>query len=406
MAPTMPAMDANLSVKEYNLLVATGTKFKVNRYDRNSGWGGSSYYEALMFCGAKGATVCPYEAWCPQGPSKAVVGGMAASSQWVPFINVANGWIQISPDDTCMPYNSMNTLPPDWGLTGENKAETSHIMCCETDDNWIPEDQTAAVVVSSAPSQVDKLAMDMFKPIWFGRKHGWHGGSHQEAAQFCNNIGDMEFYPIMALCPDGKTLFNDMQPFPGEQWSPLSDGDWALTGSIEADPSATCNPYNVLTQQPSTDMDEVSEDKKQHIMCCAKSSDEEDLEQIIKATMQPTWHDSTDGWNGGSHSDAVDFCKKNGGGRELCPFVAYCPHGEGYQPFPGHPVDFNTETVQWSPWSEGTGKGWVLVSQKYRNSATTCMTYRDLEGGTPPWDENSDLAEAKKYVLCCNPTEP
>jgi hypothetical protein len=40
-----------------------------------------------------------------------------------------------------------------------------------------------------------------------------------------------------------------------------------------------------------------------------------------------------------------------------------------------------------------------LVSRKYQNSATTCTTYRDLVGGIPPWDESSDLAEAKKYIL-------
>jgi hypothetical protein len=399
-SPTVLAMDASLSVEEYDLLVETGTKFRVNRYDRNSGWSGSSYYEALAFCGKKSATVCPYESYCPQGPSKAVVGGMATSSQWVPFINVANGWIQIGPDDTCMPYSSINPFPPEWGLTGENKAETSHIMCCEPDDNWIPQDQTANGVVSSAQSQIDKIAMDMFKPIWFGRKHGWQGGSHQDALKFCNNIGGMDLCPIMALCPDGKTLFNGMQPFPSEQWSPLSDGEWVLTGTVEADPSATCQMYHVLTNQPLSSTDSLSEEKKQHIMCCAKSDDTVQ-DDAIKATMQPSWYDSSAGWTGGSHSDAIAFCRNNGG-KDLCPYVGYCPHGEGYQPFPGHPVDFNTETLQWSPWDEGTDKGWVLISQKYQNSATTCMKYSDLEGGIPPWDESSNLAERKKYILCCS----
>jgi hypothetical protein len=105
--------------------------------------------------------VCLYEGRCPKGPSKAVVGGAAASSQWVPFINVAKGWVQIGPDDTCMPYSSINPIPPEWGLTGENKAETSNIMCCELDVSWIPDDQTANAVVSSALSQADKLAMDV-----------------------------------------------------------------------------------------------------------------------------------------------------------------------------------------------------------------------------------------------------
>eukprot|EP00985_Skeletonema_marinoi_P017771 scaffold9839_cov157-Skeletonema_marinoi.AAC.6 len=407
--PAATTSDETVEVVEENdALAEAGAKFKVSRYDRDTGWHGSSYYEALKFCGARGATVCPYEAYCPQGPGKAIVGGMEASSQWVPFINVANGWIQIGPEDTCMPYNSLNPFPPEWGLTGQNNAETSHIMCCETDDNWMPADQIANVVVSSAPSQIDKISMDMFKPIWYGRKHGWQGGTHQDAAKFCNNIGDMEVCPFMAVCPDGETLLNDMSPFPGEQWAPLSDGDWALIGSAG---SKVCGQYNTLTGQPSTDVDGMEADKKQHIMCCAKSiedTDTQNMDEVIKASMAPTWYGKSDGWNGGSHSDAIDYCQKNGGGQNLCPYVGYCPYGEGNQPFPGHPVDFNTERMQWSPWVEGTGKGWVLISQKYQNSATTCMTYRDLEGGTPPWDEsgNSNLfAEAKKYILCCNTGE-
>ena len=397
-------------VEENNSLVGAETNFKISRYDRSSGWGGSSYYDALKFCGTRGATLCPYEAYCPQGPGKVLVGGMATSSQWLPFINVANGWIQGGPEDTCMPYNSLNSFPPEWGLTGENKAETSVIMCCDTDDNWIPADQTA-VVATSASSDIDKAAMDMFKPIWYGRKHGWQGGTHQDAEKFCNNIGDMEICPIMALCPDGETLFNDKQPFAGEQWAPLGDGDWALIGSVGSDPSSVCSRYDTLTNKPSSDVDRMEQDKKQHILCCERNPDPtqtENVNVVIQGMMAPTWYGKSDGWNGGSHSDAVNYCENSAGGKTLCPYVGYCPNGEGHQPFPGHPVDFNSETVQWSPWVEGGMKGWVLVSQMYQNSATTCMSYKDLEGGTPSWDENgssNSFAEAKKYILCCDPLE-
>jgi len=402
-------------VEENNSLVGAETNFKISRYDRGSGWGGSSYYDALKFCGRKGATLCPYEAYCPQGPGKVIVGGAAASSQWVPFINVANGWIQSGPEDTCMPYNSLNSFPPEWGLTGENKAETSAIMCCETADNWIPADQTA-VVTTSAPSDIDKAAMDMFKPIWYGRKHGWQGGTYQDAEKFCNNIGDMEICPILALCPDGKTLFNDKPPFIGEQWAPIAEGGWALIGSDGEyfDFSSVCSRYQVLTNQPSSELDRMGQDKKQHIMCCAKNldatqPDDMSVSQYVEGMMDPTWYGKSDGWNGGSHSDAINYCQKNAGGKALCPYVGYCPDGEGYQPSPGHPVDFNSETAQWSPWAEGAMTGWVMVSQKYQNSATTCMSYKDLEGGTPPWDENgssTSFAESKKYILCCNMVQP
>ncbi len=389
-------------VEENGAVAGAEANFKISRYDRSTGWTGSSYNDALKFCGKKGSTLCPYEAYCPQGPGKSIVGGTKSGSQWVPFINVANGWIQSGPEDTCMPYNSLNSFPPEWGLTGGNKLETLNIMCCEADDNWVPADQIANVAVSSAPSVLDKAAMDHFKPIWYGRKHGWKGSTHQDAEKFCNNIGDLQICPILALCPDGQSLFNNKSPYPGEQWAPLDDGSWAFIGSDPSTPHCSLD-------RPAADVDRMPEDKKQHIMCCAKSvgNVDQDLDYIIQASMEPTWYGKSDGWNGGSHRDAMDYCQKNQGGKELCPYVGYCPNGEGHQPLPGHPVDFNTETVQWSPWveSQGTKKGWVMVSQKYQNSATTCMTYSDLEGGVPPWDEvgsSSMFAESKKYVLCCS----
>ena len=402
--PLPPPVATPVEQQQTAQTVAVNSAMKrMKMFDRDSGWEGSSYSEALMFCGSKRATVCPYESYCPQGPGSSVMGDAVSGSQWAPFINIANGWVQIGTDATCMPYNSLNSFPPEWGLTGSNKAETSHIMCCEPDENWIPADQVAKVTLSSAPSEIDKMAMDMFKPIWFERKHGWNGGSHADAEKFCNNIGDMELCPAMALCPDGGKLFNDKQPFPGEQWVPLNDGDWTFVGAG----GNTCQQYHVLNNKPSSDVDSMPEAVKQHMMCCAKSREaagEQNLEEVLKGSMEPTWYSRSDGWNGGSHSDAIDFCQQEG--KKLCPYVGYCPYGEGSQAFPGHPIDFNTESVQWSPWAEGTGEGWVMVSQKYQNSATTCMTYKDLEGGIPPWEDSDNFAEAKKYVLCCNTRNP
>jgi hypothetical protein len=52
-----------------------------------------------------------------------------------------------------------------------------------------------------------------------------------------------------------------------------------------------------------------------------------DLEAAIKLELEPVWIDEEDGWEGGSHDDAEDFCE-NIVGKQLCPFAAYCPHGK------------------------------------------------------------------------------
>src|SRR5210317_1896477 len=105
--------------------------------------------------------------------------------------------------------------------------------------------------------------MDAFKGIWYGRKHGWKGGSISDAKMFCNNIGHMDLCPMVSYCPDGKSLLNNMQPFVGEQWSPTQQGNWVQTGSGSVVvSSSTCESLDDLTNR--------SDHVKQHIMCCAK----------------------------------------------------------------------------------------------------------------------------------------
>jgi hypothetical protein len=123
------------------------------------------------------------------------------------------------------------------------------------------------------------------------------------------------------------------------------------------------------------------------------------LEAAIKLELEPVWIDEEDGWEGGSHDDAEDFCE-NIVGKQLCPFAAYCPHGPGQPPIGGHSIDFNTQGIQWAP-VLGSQNHWVLISQKKGNSATTCMGHADLEGDVPDWGLTSDKPWLKKHIMCC-----
>lgn len=111
--------------------------------------------------------------------------------------------------------------------------------------------------------------------------------------------------------------------------------------------------------------------------------------------------DSSHGYEGGSHADAMAFCESFGN-RKLCPYTGYCPHGPGQPVMGGHAADFNTEGEQWAPVYGQNKNHWVMIGMKYQNKATTCMTSEELEGEMPAWGMTKENAQLKKYILCCS----
>lgn len=66
-------------------------------------------------------------------------------------------------------------------------------------------------------------------------------------------------------------------------------------------------------------------------------------------------------------------------------------------------VDFDREGEQWAPFSD-MDNAWVMIGQKYQNSATMCMLFDWLEGGSPDiWGGGDGMAELKKFIMCCTP---
>ena len=46
--------------------------------------------------------------------------------------------------------------------------------------------------------------LDVMHPLWFGKKHGWHGTTYDDAVEFCKNVRGM------GLCPlEGKIISNN-----------------------------------------------------------------------------------------------------------------------------------------------------------------------------------------------------
>jgi len=129
-------------------------------------------------------------------------------------------------------------------------------------------------------------------------------------------------------------------------------------------------------------------------------TDNFDMAAILHEKFKPLWLSSNEGWNGGSHDDAVQFCSSIRG-KKLCPYSAMCPHGPGKPVMGGrHQLTFTTTGEQYAPVMGGHNH-WVYIGTKDDERSATCMTHRQLEGSSPSWGLNSDRSEVKQHIMCC-----
>jgi len=393
-------------------------------FDRSDGWTGQTYSEGIQFCAAKNSKIpCPYDAVCPMGTDAQPMGGKnnVMNELWTPIMDSANGWVQIGYRDTCEKYADIRPHPPSWGMTGEENEEiTQKIICCDELDGSGPmeenvEEQTRDYEIMQL-TNTEQMVLDTMHPIWFGRKHGYHGTTHEAAEIFCRTIVDMHLCPIEAYCPNGpqdsRELFLQKNAFQDEQWAPVSNydnkdtaigNDWVLIGAVDGDQSNMCSGYDQLNngRSPPWTADGSQTELKEHVLCCAKQS-EIKYEKEVSIGINPIWLDEKHGWSGGSYEDGVKFCRELGG-KKLCPYDAYCPHGPGAQPIGGHSADFNIEGEQWAPYlGEDDLMHWVQIGTKYGNAATTCYTHHQLEGGPPVWGVSNSASIRKRHIQCCS----
>lgn len=348
-------------------------------------------------------------------------------------MDIPNGWVHVgSSPDSCKSYNSLHPTPPLWGLVGhdpgpEGKSEaqvthvTSNLMCCSeppAGDATTALKSVASVPVPTANTKHEQDILDKKHPIWFGRKHGYRGNTHEEAADFCKSIGDMVLCEAETYCPEDnedpeRPLFLQREAFEGEQWAPVAtadagtEGEWILVGTLDGVAQSTCAAFDdVRGMKPKGwSVDEGESELKENVLCCLNPNHLL-KEMNFARDLDRIWLGESFGWKGGSHDDAVEFCQKLGN-KKLCPYAAYCPHGAGQPVIGGHVEDFTALGEQWAPVHHASSNDdeanyWVMIGQKYGNSATTCMDNWELEGGAPEWGTSDDNAEMKKYVMCCS----
>jgi len=311
-------------------------KYHPVSFDRSQGWRGQTYGDALVFCAKQNSKIpCPYEVTCPMGDKGLPIGGATdgMNGDWVPIMDTPNGWVNIGEKNTCVKYNDIRPHPPEWGLTGEdNEALTRHIKCCDEPEGVGPslDDEVSSV---SATSTQEKDILHNMHPLWFHRKDGYHGTTHEEAELFCKTIGDMQLCPAEAYCPNGSTkskpLFLQSNVYQGESWAPVhkenadSGNNWINIGDSLSDGSSAeaCLDYESLNggKSPPWTADGSHSEVKQHVLCCMKQNE---LKHDIDVTrgMNPIWLDKSHGYMGGSYSDAEQYCK--GLDKKLCPYTS------------------------------------------------------------------------------------
>lgn len=141
---------------------------------------------------------------------------------------------------------------------------------------------------------------------------------------------------------------------------------------------------------------------------------QQQIGNILHQQFKPLWFSTQDGWNGGSHADAIEFCQSVRN-RNLCPYAVICPNGDGSDAIvmPGHSYGRKSEFIvdgeQYAP-VYGSGNNWVLIGEKEQQSSgatssTTnnkCKTTLQLDGtANPSWGWSSERADMKKHIMCC-----
>jgi len=248
-------------------------------FDSSHGYRGTTHEEADLFCKAAiGMHLCPIEAYCPNGPTtdnKPLFLQREAfhGEQWAPFISLTgtqsdlgNKYVMIGtldgdPSSTCMPYDSLHTNPlPPWYADGSKTEVKQHVMCCDKKESI------------EAHSVVAKGAI----PVWLDRKHGWGGGSYDDAQEFCNELGGKKLCPYAIYCPDGL----GSQPlgghsaylnYEGIQYAPIfgASNEWVMIGQKDGNAATTCMLHSQLEGgKPDWGLNEERQDIKNHILCC------------------------------------------------------------------------------------------------------------------------------------------
>jgi len=382
-------------------------------YNRSNGWNGQTYQEALTFCTSQQQQgpennnsmmmqLCPYEVYCPTGPHHIPLGGFrvdandddsvttssissSSSSSRAPISDYPNGWVQVGSQNVCVQYTIMNR---EGGGSSSSEAKT------EVDNSILDE-----IVVNNKVEGEEEV-------IEQKEEQGEEVNEEKDdASPKASEANDMEkgglveeTYVPISVKPGPSSMTEELVVKSNKDQEQASATPEVLTK--EATPE-------VLTQQHQEDPASQSSQTATNTATTTTTSQQPfDMTNILHQKFKPLWLSSREGWNGGSHTDAVQFCNSIRG-KQLCPYSAMCPHGPGNAVMGGrHHLEFEVVGEQYAPVMGGENH-WVMIGDNKGGGdgegemKKKCMTHRQLEGRAPEWGLSGDKAEVKQHIMCC-----
>ncbi|KAL7527206.1 hypothetical protein ACHAXR_007324 [Thalassiosira sp. AJA248-18] len=371
---------------EYSLAAS----YRPRWYNRSNGWAGQTYTEAREFCdkqteedgdgGISPMQLCPYKVYCPTGPHHLPLGGFRedtstggdggdfssshpSSSSRSPISNHPNGWVQVGMQNVCVQYTIFEDGEEEVSATMDDKQDVVAV---------VPEKEEEEVTNQVKGDDAPVASFDAINDI-----------DNKEVG-----LVEETYVPVMAA----------------------KSGPSSMTEEVVAAKAKDVNNKNEVQATTSSNNKPSSESSASSITASATTatattSKTVDITNILHQKFKPLWLSAKEGWNGGSHADAVEFCNSIRG-KKLCPYSAMCPHGPGKEVMGGrHHLEFNVVGTQYAPVMGGENH-WVMIGSTNGDGGeeeeeTRCKTHRQLEGTSPEWGLNGDRAEVKQHVMCC-----
>ena len=395
-SPPQNTEQTNLSESQAAAEYARAESHHPTWYNRSHGWTGTTYIEALEFCTEGGKQLCPYEVYCPTGPHHIPLGGYrggtdgsdAESSSRAPISNVINGWVQVGSKNPCVQYTILN----DEG--GSDKSEEAAAV-----DNMIL-DEMMAEEEGGEKDDSKQLGDDGLVSFDVGKVD-----NNEQAEQVISTA-------TTTTTEEGQDLAVH-QGSKQEQMAQVAAAQNAASSSSTEPETQHLTVEQVAMQQVLASKEKEQEASSESVVSqsssentptavtgTATTTDNFDMASVLHEKFKPLWLSAKEGWNGGSHDDAVTFCNSIRG-KKLCPYSAMCPHGPGNAVMGGrHELIHTVSGEQYAPVMGGTNH-WVMIGTKEGEKEATCMTHRQLEGKAPEWGLTGDRSEVKQHIMCC-----
>lgn len=429
-------LNGNIAAAEY----ARAESYHPQWYNRSNGWVGSTYNEGIAFCSSQledmddsnsQMQLCPYKVYCPTGAHHIPLGGYRVDNSLgdgnengsdgsgvgeptpmsrSPIGDYTNGWVQVGVENVCVQVTIMGESNDDGttttgsneamdGVLDEIKQSNIHFAGSNTDQQQ-KEDAQEAEAPAAEGSSVQEEEQVQVNEDANTQGHDTtdkpnYSKYDQDAINDVNNkeIGLVEQVYVPSSQKkqeDEKTEQEVVQQEVVEEKDTSSKPVEEVQQDEPAAPSSQ--------SQSSSSSSFANTDGK---ATATATSSKLNMTTILHQKFKPLWLSAKEGWTGGSHNDAAEYCRTIRG-KQLCPYSAMCPHGPGHAVMGGrHQLEFNVEGVQYAPVLGGENH-WVMIGTTENEGEMKCKTHRQLEGKLPEWGLTGDNPELKKYVMCCS----